>query len=454
MKRKLFGTDGIRGVANRHPMTSETALNLGRAVALIARKRAKRKSPTIVIGKDTRLSGYMLETAMASGICSMGGQVILVGPLPTPGISFITSSMRADAGVVISASHNPYEDNGIKLFAANGFKWPDEDEAQIEALMLNDKLLDEAPSGDHIGQATRIDDALGRYIVELKHTFPKGMTLDGLKIVVDCANGAAYKTAPAVLNELGADLIKLGISPNGRNINQNCGSLHPDLASEMVGVEGADLGITLDGDADRVILLDEKGQVVDGDAVMALCAADMLKTGTLAKNTLTTTVMSNLGLDFAIKDRGGQVVRTQVGDRYVVEKMIQEGYNFGGEQSGHLIFLDHTTTGDGTLAALQILSIMLKENKPLSELANAVMERIPQRLISFKVGQKKDIDTLPTAKKVMETVEAELGEKGRIVVRYSGTENKARVLVEGPNQDTIDEYAEDIKAALINDLSK
>ncbi len=453
MKRKLFGTDGIRGVANRTPMTSETALNLGRALTLTAKKRSRRKSPVIVIGKDTRLSGYMLETAMASGICSMGGQVMLVGPLPTPGISFITSSMRADAGVVISASHNPYEDNGIKLFGADGFKWPDEEEAKVEALMHNEKLLDEAPSGDHIGQAVRIEDALGRYIVELKHTFPKGMTLDDMKIVVDCANGAAYKAAPAVFKELGADVIKLGVSPDGRNINLNCGSLQPGLAGETVVREGAQVGITLDGDADRVILLDEKGRVVDGDAVMALCAADMLKTGTLAQKTLTTTVMSNLGLDFAIRDRGGKVVRTQVGDRYVVETMKKEGFNFGGEQSGHLIFLDHATTGDGTLAALQILTIMIKEGKPLSELADAVMERIPQCLISFKVDQKKVIDTLPTAQKTMSAVKESLGEKGRILVRYSGTENKARVLVEGPNQDTINQYAEDIKAALVKDLS-
>ena len=454
MKRKLFGTDGIRGVANRAPMTSETALQLGRALTVTARKRSKRKSPTIVIGKDTRLSGYMLETAMASGICSMGGQVMLVGPLPTPGISFITSSMRADAGVVISASHNPYEDNGIKLFAADGFKWPDEDEAQIEALMNDEALLEGAPAGDLIGQATRIDDALGRYVVELKHTFPKGMTLDGLKIVVDCANGAAYKTAPAVFHELGADLTRLGVTPNGRNINLNCGSLHPELAGETVVKEGANVGITLDGDADRVILLDEKGHVVDGDAVMALCAADMLNSGQLVKGTLTTTVMSNLGLDFAIKELGGRVVRTRVGDRYVVEMMKKEGYNFGGEQSGHLIFLDHATTGDGTLAALQILSIMLKANKPLSELASAVMERIPQCLISFKVGQKRDLEQLPTVQKAMTTVKERLGAQGRILVRYSGTENKARVLVEGPNQDQINTFAEDIKAALIKDLAK
>lgn len=453
MERKLFGTDGIRGVANRFPMTGEIAMKLGRAVVMTAKKTARRASPKIVIGKDTRLSGYMLETAMASGICSMGGRVMLVGPLPTPGISFVTSSMRADAGVVISASHNPYTDNGIKLFGPDGFKLPDAEELEIEALMDSPTLLEAAPSGDAVGQAIRIEDAVGRYVVELKHTFPKGMTLEGLKIVVDCANGAAYKTAPAVLGELGANLTKLGISPDGKNINEGCGSLFPELAGQKVREIGADIGITLDGDADRLILIDEKGNVVDGDAVMALCAAEMLESGTLAGKTLVTTVMSNLGLDLSVEARGGKTLRTQVGDRYVVEAMRTFGYNFGGEQSGHLIFLEHASTGDGMLAGLQILAIMLKSGKPLSELAGGIMERVPQRLLSFAVPQKKPLESLLALQHTVKQIEEELGKKGRIVLRYSGTENKARVLVEGPNQDQIDAYAENLKDTIIRSLS-
>lgn len=452
-KRKLFGTDGIRGVANRHPMTGEVAMALGRALTLTVKPTKGRSIPRIVIGKDTRLSGYMLETAMASGICSMGGQVMLVGPLPTPGISFITSSMRADAGVVISASHNPYKDNGIKLFGGDGFKLPDGAEAAIEELMDSDNVTEKGPSGDRVGQAVRIDDALGRYIVELKHTLPKKMVLDGIKIVVDCANGAAYKAAPAVISELGANLTKIGVSPDGRNINSECGSLYPELAGEKVLETGSQIGIALDGDADRVILLDEKGRVVDGDAVMALCATHMLQNGTLAKNTLVTTVMSNLGLDLAVREAGGQTIRTQVGDRYVVEAMRKNGYNFGGEQSGHLVFLDHVSTGDGIVAALQILSIMIQEGKPLSELADSVMDRVPQSLLSFKVSQKRPLHTLPDVQKLIERVEKELGDAGRVLVRYSGTEAKARVLVEGPNQETIEHYASDIADALTQALS-
>jgi phosphoglucosamine mutase len=452
MKRQLFGTDGIRGEANRHPMTSEIALTLGRALVHTVKKETRRRSPKIVIGKDTRLSGYMLETAMASGICSMGGTVMLVGPLPTPGISFITSSMRADAGVVISASHNPYRDNGIKLFGSDGFKLPDAEEAAIEALMESSDATTEAPSGGAVGQAIRIDDAVGRYVVRLKHTFPRGLTLDGMKIVVDCAHGAAYRTAPAVFQELGADVTLMGASPNGRNINRKCGSLHPDRAGREVVRKGAQAGIALDGDADRVILLDEKGRVVDGDAVMALCATQMLSNRTLAKKTLVTTVMSNLGLDWAIREAGGKVMRTQVGDRYVVEAMRKKGYTLGGEQSGHLIFLEHAATGDGTLAALQILAVMLQQGKPLSELADGVMERVPQRLISFAVARRAPLETLPGFQKVVRTVKRALGDKGRLLVRYSGTENKARVLVEGPSQKKIDAYAEDLKSALVNGL--
>ena len=452
--RKLFGTDGIRGVANVHPMTGEIAMALGRALTVIARKASGRKAPKIVIGKDTRRSGYMLETAITSGICSMGGDVLLVGPMPTPGISFITSSMRADAGVVISASHNPYEDNGIKLFGADGFKFPDELEADIEALMENGGFGTRKPAtGAGVGRTRRIDDAQGRYIVELKHTFPKKLSLDNVKMVVDCANGAAYKIAPAVFSELGATIKTLGVTPNGRNINHKCGSLYPDLAAKEVVKQGAQIGITLDGDADRLILIDEKGQTVDGDVVMAMCASRMIADRTLAKKTLVTTVMSNIGLDKAINNMGGKIVRTAVGDRYIVEKMRQRGYNFGGEQSGHLIFLDHSTTGDGTLAALQVLSTMIKEDKPLSELAKGTMDRVPQALSSFKVPQKKPLSTLSKVQKLITSIEKKLGDSGRVLVRYSGTEAKARVLVEGPNQTKIDKFAADIQEALIKELS-
>ncbi len=436
-------------------MTSEVALALGRALTLTLRQSATgRASPRIVIGKDTRLSGYMLETAMASGICSMGGEVMLVGPLPTPGISFITSSMRADGGVVISASHNPYGDNGIKLFGGDGFKLPDNDEASIEKMMGSDTLGSKSPSGTKVGQAVRIDDALGRYIVELKHTFPRDMTLDGLKIVVDGANGAAYRAAPAVFAELGADLKVIGASPNGRNINKNCGSLYPELAGREVVKRKAQIGVSLDGDADRVILVDEKGRVVDGDAVMALCTTRMIGAKRLAKKTLVTTVMSNIGLDRAVREAGGKIVRTQVGDRYVVETMRKKGYNFGGEQSGHLIFLDHASTGDGIVAALQIIAIMIREGKPLSELADSVMERVPQSLVSFNVEKKLPLDTLPDVQKAIRSVEKKLKSDGRVLVRYSGTENKARVLVEGPSQKKIDGYAADIQDALVRSLAK
>ena len=436
-KRKLFGTDGIRGPANIYPMTGEIAMALGRALTYVAQKSRNRRSPRIVIGKDTRLSGYMLETAIASGICSMGGEVMLVGPLPTPGISFITSSMRADAGVVISASHNPYGDNGIKLFWADGFKLPDEVELELESLILDaGGVMNGGPAVDNIGRAIRIDDAVGRYIVELKHTFPREHTLDGVNIVLDCANGAAYKTAPSVFEELGANVDSMAVAPNGININDGCGALYPGMAAKRVIETGADIGITL-----------------DGDAVMALCAAQMIKDGTLSKNTVVTTVMSNIGLDKAVKDAGGRVVRTAVGDRYVVEEMRKNGYNFGGEQSGHLIFTDHSTTGDGVLAALQILAIMKKQNKKLSTLATGIMDKVPQSLLSFDVPKKAPLEELPLVSGIIKKIEAEMGDKGRILVRYSGTEAKARVLVEGPEQSQIDLFATQIKEALISGLS-
>ena len=454
-KRKLFGTDGIRGPANEYPMTGEIAMALGRALTHVARQNGGRKSPRIVIGKDTRISGYMLETAIASGICSMGGEVMLVGPMPTPGISFITASMRADAGVVISASHNPYSDNGIKLFWSDGFKLPDAVELELEHMILKDAGWNgHTPKGNAIGKAVRIDDALGRYIVELKHTFPRELSLDGINLVLDCANGAAYKVAPDVFEELGANVIAIGTTPNGSNINDNCGALHPDKAAIKVLETKADIGITLDGDADRVILVDERSQVVDGDAVMALCASHMIKEGTLNENTVVTTVMSNLGLDKAIKKLGGKVVRTAVGDRYVVEAMRNGNFNLGGEQSGHLIFSDHSTTGDGVLAALQILAIMVKERKPLSELAGGIMQRIPQCLLSFKVAKRVPLENCPKTQAVIARHEETLGDDGRVFVRYSGTEAKARVLVEGPVKEDIAQYAAKIKETLISELAE
>jgi phosphoglucosamine mutase len=448
--RKLFGTDGIRGVANAFPMTGEVAMALGRALTQVIRKSGGRKRPRIVIGKDTRLSGYMFETSITSGICSVGGEVMLVGPLPTPGISFITSSMRADAGVVISASHNPYRDNGIKLFGADGFKFPDEVEAQIEAAMADVGRL---AVGSGVGRSVRIDDALGRYVVELKHTFPRDLTLDGVRMVVDCAHGAAYKTAPLVFRELGAEVKAIGTSPNGCNINLRCGSLHPEVAAHEVVKAGAQFGVSLDGDADRVILIDERGVVVDGDAVMALCATRMLREGTLRERTLVTTVMSNLGLDRAVGKAGGRVVRAAVGDRYVVDEMRSGGYNLGGEQSGHLIFLDHATTGDGILAALQVLAAMVREKRPLSELAHGIMSRVPQSLLSFAVGRKAPLEQLDDVQRVIAGVERELGDEGRVLVRYSGTESKVRVLVEGPDERAINAFAARIQDALVKALA-
>ncbi|RMF44625.1 MAG: phosphoglucosamine mutase, partial [Deltaproteobacteria bacterium] len=406
MSRKLFGTDGVRGVANVHPMTTEIAMQLGRAAAYIFKQNEERRH-RVVIGKDTRLSGYMIENALAAGICSMGVDVLLVGPLPTPGIAFVTSSMRADAGVVISASHNPYQDNGIKFFSRDGFKLPDEQELRIEELIFSNSIDALRPTADEVGKAFRVDDAGGRYIVFLKNTFPRDLDLEGLKIVLDCANGAAYKVAPAVLSELGAELVLLGVSPDGTNINRDCGSLHPEGIAAAVRQHGADLGIALDGDADRVIFVDEKGREIDGDHIMALCASDMLERDALKQRTLVATVMSNMGLELALRQAGGRVVRTAVGDRYVVEEMRRGGYNLGGEQSGHMIFLDHNTTGDGMLSALQVLAIMQRRGRPLSELA-AVMEALPQVLVNVRVARKPDLATIPEIAARIEKVETDL----------------------------------------------
>jgi len=445
--RKLFGTDGIRGVANIYPMTTEIAMQVGRAIAFIVKDRAK--GHRIVIGKDTRQSCYMLENALAAGICSMGVDVLLVGPLPTPGIAFITTSMRADAGVVISASHNPFQDNGIKIFSSDGFKLPDEVEAEIEDLIFSKKMEALRPVADEVGKATRIDDAKGRYIVFLKNTFPKNYTLDEFHIVLDCANGATYGVAPHVFTELGAKVTKLAVEPDGRNINHDCGALHPQLMAEKVKELGADIGLALDGDGDRLIVCDEHGEIVDGDHVMAICAQELMTQRKLKKKTLVATVMSNMGLEVAMEKMGGKMVRTGVGDRYVVESMRKNGYTFGGEQSGHLVFLDHITTGDGILAGLQLLAIMKKRRKPLSELAT-IMESFPQVLKNVRTSNKIDIATVPDFSNTISKLEKGLGKTGRILVRASGTEPVIRVMVEGHNHLKIDCIADELCDLIMN----
>jgi phosphoglucosamine mutase len=450
--RKLFGTDGVRGVANEHPMTPELALQLGRAVTFVA-GRGKSHVPRVLVGKDTRLSGYMLEQAIASGVCATGGRVMLCGPMPTPAIAQLTVSMRADAGIVISASHNPYQDNGIKIFGADGFKLPDEAEAEIESLIADDRLLGQRTTGPGIGKADRIEDARGRYVVFLKQTFPRDLSLDGVRVVVDAAHGAAYRVAPLVLQELGAQVTAIGCKPNGVNINKDVGALYPDHVRAEVVKRGAAIGIALDGDADRVIVCDEKGQIVDGDHVMAMCASRMLDEGTLRKRTLVGTVMSNLGLEHALASAGGKLVRTQVGDRYVVEHMRAGGYNLGGEQSGHIVFLDHSSTGDGMLAALQVLALMLRTGRPLSELAERSMQRVPQVLESITLRERRPLEQMLRLAGLTEKVAKALGDKGRVLIRWSGTEPKLRVMLEGPREDKLRSWAKDLVEAARRDTS-
>jgi phosphoglucosamine mutase len=450
--RRLFGTDGIRGLANQDPMTPEMSLKLGKALTYTLRQdKNSTKKPTIVIGKDTRLSGYIFEQALSSGIASMGADVFLVGPLPTPAIAFITASMRADAGIVISASHNPYEDNGIKIFDRYGYKLPDEKEIEIENLIWNgdEKLMNSIP--EEIGKAFRIDDAPGRYVVFAKNSFPNHLTLNGIKIVLDCANGAAYKVAPLIFQELGAEVITIGVNPNGKNINTDCGSLNPALLRERVLEKGADLGIALDGDADRVIFCDEKGELVDGDKIIAICAREMIEKGTLKGNAVITTLMSNMALERYVKDQGIEFVRTQVGDRYVVEEMRARKANLGGEQSGHIIFLDHTTTGDGTLAALQVLGIMREKEKTLSELAT-IIDLYPQVLLNVRVNKRKEISDMPELEKQIKSNENRLNGKGRINIRYSGTEPISRVMVEGEDDALINEIASELAHTIEKEL--
>ena len=439
--RRLFGTDGVRGVANLDPMTSETAMQLGRAAAHIFMRRAGRHQ--IVIGKDTRISGYMLESALTAGICSMGVDVLLVGPMPTPAIAFLTRSLRADAGVVISASHNPYQDNGIKFFSGDGFKLPDEVESRIEELIVSDEINHLRPTADLIGKAYRIDDADGRYIEFAKRSLPKDLDFQGIKLVVDCANGAGYKVAPTVLRELGATVEVIGNKPNGMNINQGCGAVRPELLQETVRLHKADLGIALDGDADRAIFVCEQGTVVDGDHVMAALGLDLHHQGLLANRTLVGTVMSNFGLELSMAKAGITLIRTPVGDRYLLERMLAEGYNFGGEQSGHFIFLDHNTTGDGLISALQILSLMKRSKKPLSELAKA-MTAVPQILVNIKVKQKPVLESIPEIDRAIQENNRRLNGSGRVLIRYSGTEPLLRIMVEGEHASVVKDVAEEL----------
>jgi phosphoglucosamine mutase len=432
-------------------MTPELALRLGRAVTFVA-GRGKRHSPRILIGKDTRLSGYMLETAIASGICSMGGRVMLCGPIPTPAVAHLTVSMRADAGIVISASHNPYADNGIKIFGDDGFKLKDEAEAEIEALVADDAPLGERKTGAAIGRAQKLEDARGRYIVFAKAAFPRDLSLDGVKVVVDAAHGAAYRVAPAVFEELGAKVVAIGVKPSGTNINRDCGALHPaGLQAEVLKRQAA-IGVALDGDADRVIIVDERGEVVDGDAVMAMCATRMIRAGELRKATVVATVMSNLGLERALAAQGAHLVRTPVGDRHVVQAMRDGGFNLGGEQSGHLVFLDHAPTGDGIIGALQVLALMVREARPLSELARGAMERVPQVLENVTLKERRPLDQMKALQKASRKVESALGRTGRLLVRWSGTEPKLRIMVEGEDLDAIRAYASEIAQAARADV--
>ncbi|HVO68016.1 MAG TPA: phosphoglucosamine mutase [Syntrophales bacterium] len=426
---KLFGTDGIRGIANEYPMTAEMALNIGRATAHLFKKKGH--VPKIIVGKDTRISGYMFESALVSGICSMGVNAIMVGVMPTPGIAFLTSSMRADAGIVISASHNPLQDNGIKIFSSEGFKLPDEKELAIEDFIFANSSYEHKPSPGDLGKVYRLDDARGRYTVFLKHTFPKEFTLEGTKIVLDCANGATYRVAPDTFFELGAEVTTLFDHPDGVNINVDCGSQYPEKLAKEVVKRKAEVGFAFDGDGDRLIAVDEKGCVLTGDQILAVCASMMKKEGTLANNLVVRTVMSNIGLSVAFEKLGIDSVLTKVGDRYVLEEMLSRGAVIGGEDSGHLLFLQHHTTGDGIITALQLLTAMKREGKPLSKLAK-IMTVFPQDLINIDVKTRPDLSTVPEIANVIRDVEKALGNRGRVLVRYSGTQNMCRVMVEGP----------------------
>jgi phosphoglucosamine mutase len=439
--RKYFGTDGIRGVAGKAPLDPETLVRLGKAVAHVFMKDQKKHR--ILVGKDTRLSGYMIESSLAAGITAMGADLMLVGPVPTPGVAYLTKSMRADAGIVISASHNPFEDNGIKIFGSDGYKLPDEMEAEIEQLLEPGILDGKIAESTQIGKATRINDAVGRYTVYLKESFPRECSLEGIKIGLDCANGAAYVVGPQTCTELGGEVVSRGVSPSGRNINAGFGSLYPEVVGKLVTEQNLNLGIALDGDADRCILVDEKGRVLDGDIALAICAIDLKERGKLRNDMVVATAMSNLGLEKLLSAHGIKVVRTGVGDRAVLEEMLRQGCQLGGEQSGHTIFSDFATTGDGMLTALMVMSVMCRKERPLSELASA-FQAFPQKLINIKVAARPSLDTIEPLVKAIEQKEKEMGTTGRVLVRYSGTENKARVMVECEDEEACKRHASDI----------
>lgn len=464
--KELFGTDGIRGLANRHPMTGEIAMAVGRAIAHVLQSDPSAQSRTslpvglkplesrksirrakVVIGKDTRLSGYMIEDALASGVCAMGTDVYMIGPLPTPGVAFVTQSMKADAGIMISASHNPYHDNGIKIFSYNGYKFTDELEHKIEELVLKHTLDNQRPTADLVGKAFRIEDALGRYLESLKSHFPSDLDLLGTRIVLDCAHGAAYKVAPLVFEELGAEVIKIGVSPNGLNINEGCGALHPENVAGATAQYRADIGIAIDGDGDRCIISDENGEILDGDQIIGLCALQKAEEKTLINNTVVTTPMSNIGLENTLKKRGISMVRAAVGDRYVIEEMRKNNYNLGGEQSGHIIFLDHSTTGDGILAGLKLLEIMRRKKAPLSGLKKAI-DICPQILENVRVTAKIPFEEIKELTEKIDKAKKAMEGTGRVFVRYSGTESVARVMVEGENSQEIRAIAKDLSETI------
>jgi phosphoglucosamine mutase len=449
--KKLFGTDGVRGTANIYPMTAEMALSLGRAIAYLYRGEEHRHR--ILVGKDTRRSSYMIENAMVAGICSMGTDVLVVGPMPTPAVAFITKSMRAEAGVMISASHNSFEDNGIKFFDLYGNKLDDEIELEIEKLVLTNLIDSIRPTAESIGKAFRIDDAQGRYIEFVKQSYPHHSTLEGLKVVLDCANGAAYSIAPIVLEELGAEVVAVNVEPDGTNINKNSGCIDAKLLAAKVKECSADIGVALDGDGDRAVFADERGNIVSGDACIAMLANKLKRERRLAKDTIVITETSSIALDRCLYSHEIGVVRCQVGDRYVLEAMRKGGYSFGGEQSGHLILAEYSTTGDGIVAALQILAELVQKQLPLSVLSK-IFEPSPQSFANVRVGEKKDFNDIGDLAQTITKIENALGNEGRVLLRYSGTEPLARIMLEGPKQDVIDEYAQDIANIIEKNLGR
>jgi phosphoglucosamine mutase len=449
---ELFGTDGVRGIANKYPMTSDMAMKIGQAVAFILKKQGHR--PRIVIGKDTRLSGYMIESALVAGITSMGADAVIIGPIPTPGVAFLTTNLDADAGIMISASHNPFEDNGIKIFSKNGFKLTDEQESYIEELILTNAMTDKVALPKDLGKASREKDALGRYIVFLKNTFPKNLNLEGIKIVLDCANGATYKIVPLLFKEMRAEVIPINIKPDGMNINLDCGALYPKKMAEKVIENKADIGLAFDGDGDRVIVSDEKGNILGGDQILAICSNDLKSESRLKNNVIVTTVMSNIGLSIALEKLGIEQIKAKVGDRYVLEEMLKRDAVLGGEDSGHIIFLDFHTTGDGILSALQLLSVLKKKDRPVSELAG-IMKLFPQCTVNVDVKSKPPLQEQADIIKVIKEAENRLRDKGRVLVRYSGTQSMCRVMVEGPTIKETEEIAgiiaETVRKCLGND---